>query len=160
MPRAVSDAPGYPPTNPSHTTSPTEKPNPSSCLQFARPPHFSQEPIVLATSLDFRHLTRNNPAAHEAAIRCHHRTGMLTQYLLVPQTRNNKSTFLELAGYHLGNADLREQILPLEATDERENQFGNYHEISGPLRGPNTSCFKSRQVINGLGTLHQSRLGP
>lgn len=55
-------------------------------------------------------------------------TDKLTRYLLVPQTRGDKSAFLAGAGYTINNADqllrdLREQILPLDATALESNQF-------------------------------------
>ena len=33
--------------------------------------------------------------------------------------------------------DLRDQILSLEASSAGTNQFGEYFELRGPLRGPN-----------------------
>jgi hypothetical protein len=68
--------------------------------------------------------------------------GKLTRYLLLPQTRGDKSTFLARAGYTRGNADqllrdLRTQILPLEAVALESNKFGRYYEIRGTLTGPN-----------------------
>ena len=66
----------------------------------------------------------------------------LTRYLLLPQARGDKSTFLARAGYTQGNADqllldLRTQILPLEAVALESNTFGRYYEIRGTLTGPN-----------------------
>jgi hypothetical protein len=67
----------------------------------------------------------------------------LTQYLLVQRTSDDKSKFLAQAGYTLDNwqrleLDLREQILPLEATATGEqNRFGDVYEIQGNLLGPN-----------------------
>ena len=68
--------------------------------------------------------------------------GKLTRYLLLPQARGDKSTFLARAGYTRGNADqllrdLRTQILPLEAVALASNKFGRYYEIRGTLTGPN-----------------------
>jgi len=67
----------------------------------------------------------------------------LTRYLLLPQARGDKSTFLARAGYTRGNADqllrdLRTQILPLEAVALESNKFGLYYEIRGTLTGPNS----------------------
>jgi len=64
----------------------------------------------------------------------------LLRYLLVPQLRGDKSSFLRQAGYELGNAlhllrDLRAQILPLDAIPLESNQFGQYYEIRGTLEG-------------------------
>ena len=66
----------------------------------------------------------------------------LTRYLLLPQARGDKSTFLARAGYTRENADqllrdLRTQILPLEAVALESNTFGRYYEIRGTLTGPN-----------------------
>jgi hypothetical protein len=66
----------------------------------------------------------------------------VTLYLLVPQARGDKSRFLERAGYSLENADqlvrdLRTQLLPLEATPGKSNNFGQYYETRGSLTGPN-----------------------
>jgi hypothetical protein len=66
----------------------------------------------------------------------------LTRYLLVPHARADKSRFLARAGYSLQNAgqlaaDIRQQILPLDARLADRNQFGDYYEIRGQLVGPN-----------------------
>jgi hypothetical protein len=67
----------------------------------------------------------------------------LTKYLLVWRDADDKSKFLEQAGYTLENwqqlaADLRSQILPLEAVPSDEpNQFGDVYEIRGVLCGTN-----------------------
>lgn len=65
----------------------------------------------------------------------------LTRYLLIPQARGDKSAFLARAGYSSRNyitllRDLRTQILPLEALPLERNEFGQYYEIAGKLRGP------------------------
>ena len=65
----------------------------------------------------------------------------LAHYLLLPQARGDKSTFLARAGYTRENADqllrdLRAQILPLEAVALESNKFGRYYEIRGTLTGP------------------------
>jgi hypothetical protein len=74
-----------------------------------------------------------------------------THYLLVPQARGDKSGFLEYAGYTLENAaqllaDLRAQLLPLEATPTKSNAFGQYYEICGQLRGPNGESLAVRAI--------------
>lgn len=67
----------------------------------------------------------------------------LTRYLLVGREADDKSKFLEQAGYTLENwqqleADLRSQILPLEAVPSDEpNRFGDVYEIRGVLQGVN-----------------------
>ncbi len=54
----------------------------------------------------------------------------LVRYLLVPQLRGDKSSFLRRAGYELSNAahllhDMRDQILPLDAIPLERNQSGS-----------------------------------
>lgn len=67
----------------------------------------------------------------------------LTRYLLVWRDADDKSKFLEQAGYTLENwqqleADLRHQILPLDAVPSDEpTRFGDVYEIRGTLRGIN-----------------------
>ena len=75
----------------------------------------------------------------------------LTCYLLVPQARADKSAFLARAGYTLENpqrllGDLRSQILPLDAAPAGSNQFGDYFEICGVLRGPNGVALRIKAV--------------
>jgi hypothetical protein len=69
-------------------------------------------------------------------------TDKFTHYLLVPQARGDKSSFLAGAGYTQGNVDqllhdLRTQILLLDAEPLESGKFGQYYEIRGTLRGPN-----------------------
>jgi len=66
----------------------------------------------------------------------------LTQYLLVPRKRNDKSQWLAEAGYTLDNwqileKDLRNQILIIDAIPTEKTKFGQMFEISGDLFGPN-----------------------
>ena len=66
----------------------------------------------------------------------------LTGYLLAEQPRRDKSRFLAEAGYTRTKLerlrqDLREQILPLEATALPSRGYGDLYEIIGILRGPN-----------------------
>jgi hypothetical protein len=67
----------------------------------------------------------------------------LTKYLLVWREVDDKSKFLAQAGYSQENwqqleADLRNQILPLEAVPSGEpNRFGDVYEIRGILSGVN-----------------------
>jgi hypothetical protein len=75
----------------------------------------------------------------------------LTRYLLVPQVRGDKSSFLERAGYRLNDFerlqnDLRVQILSLEAESLESNQFGQYFQIRGDLRGPNGVALSVRTI--------------
>ncbi len=73
----------------------------------------------------------------------------LTRYLLVRQTRGDKSTFLARAGYTLETADqpdLRTQLLPLEAVELHSTVFGKFYEISGTLTGPNGVSLSVRSI--------------
>lgn len=84
----------------------------------------------------------------------------LVRYLLVPQLRGDKSSFLRQSGYELGNApqllrDLRDQILPLDAIPLENNQFGQYYEIRGSLMGPNGTVLPVRTIWM---TEHLSRM--
>lgn len=72
----------------------------------------------------------------------------LTNYLLVFRPVDDKSKFLAQAGYSLENwqqleADLRSQILPLDAVPSDEpNRFGDVYEIRGDLTGVNGVSLK------------------
>jgi hypothetical protein len=75
----------------------------------------------------------------------------LTQYLLLPQARGDKSAFLAQAGYVLEKADqllmdLRAQILPLEAETLESNAFGQYYQVRGTLIGPNAVALRIRTI--------------
>ncbi|PSB13927.1 hypothetical protein C7B65_26845 [Phormidesmis priestleyi ULC007] len=67
----------------------------------------------------------------------------LTKYLLIWRDVDDKSKFLAQAGYGQENwrqleADLRSQILPLEAVPSDEpNRFGDVYKIRGVLTGIN-----------------------
>ena len=74
----------------------------------------------------------------------------VTDYLLVPQARGDKSGYLELAGYGPDDTkqllrDLRNQ-LPLDAVPTKSNKFGQYYEIRGRLTGPNGVTLAVRTV--------------
>ncbi len=67
----------------------------------------------------------------------------LTQYLLIPKKRNDKSKWLAQAGYTLENwqqleNDLRVQILSLEAIAGEATKYGQAYEIRSNLTGPNS----------------------
>ena len=73
-------------------------------------------------------------------------TQKLTQYLLTLRRRNDKSRWLAQAGYTIDNwpvleNDLRQQILPLEATPTENSRYGQTYEIRGSLTGPNGSIL-------------------
>lgn len=66
----------------------------------------------------------------------------ITKYLLKFLVEDDKSLFLARANYTQDNwqqleQDLREQILPLDATPTEETRYGNKYEIRGILTGPN-----------------------
>lgn len=66
----------------------------------------------------------------------------LTQYLLVPLEKNDKSQYLAKGGYYLQNWQqlenaLREQILSQEATLIENTRFGQKYAIRGKLVGIN-----------------------
>lgn len=66
----------------------------------------------------------------------------LTQYLLMPRKEDDKSKFLAQAGFTQANPDqLRQAIILLiqtyEAISDRQNKYGTYYRVEGPLIGPN-----------------------
>jgi len=78
-------------------------------------------------------------------------TAKLTQYLLVPLPKDDKSQFLAIAGYTLDNwqqleQDLREQILPLEAKLTMETSYGQKYVITGNLIGPNNKTIRVKTI--------------
>jgi hypothetical protein len=71
----------------------------------------------------------------------------LTHYFLKWQVENDKSKFLEHAGYTLENwqqleHDIRSQILPVEAKLVRKTRYGDMLKIHGTLVGPNGVSLK------------------
>ena len=75
----------------------------------------------------------------------------LLNYLLVPLARADKSKFLARAGYSTENArqlmaDIRSQILPLDAVLAGTTKFGDFFEIRGVLRGPNGVSLRVKTV--------------
>ena len=75
----------------------------------------------------------------------------VARYLLVRQTRGDKSAFLARGGYTLENADqlrndLRTQLLPLDATPLHSTKFGEFYEIRAPLVGPNGVTLRIRSI--------------
>jgi len=74
-----------------------------------------------------------------------------TLYLLLPQSRSDKSRYLDRAGYSPQNVevlieDLRLQILPREATLSRATPFGEMYFIDGALTGPNGRRISLRTI--------------
>ena len=65
----------------------------------------------------------------------------LTNYLLVPQVRNDKSKFLAQAGFTQDNPDvleaaIRHILAENEAVQDREDEYGTFYRVSGSLVGP------------------------
>jgi hypothetical protein len=65
----------------------------------------------------------------------------LTEYLLIPLLRDDKSQYLAQGGYTLDNwqqleRDLREQILTLEAQPTLKTKYGQKYQIIGSLICP------------------------
>lgn len=65
----------------------------------------------------------------------------LTNYLLVPQRKNDKSGFLAQAGFTQENPDLLEQairelIAENEAVIDGQNEYGAFYRVVGDLHGP------------------------
>jgi hypothetical protein len=66
----------------------------------------------------------------------------ITQYLLVPKARNDKSKFLAQAGFTQENAEalklaIQVQALAAEAIEERTNEYGTFYQVRGDLLGTN-----------------------
>lgn len=75
----------------------------------------------------------------------------LTQYLLIPKKRNDKSRWLSLIGYTLENCnvlenDLRNQILSIDATLIENTEYGLMYEIIRDLIGPNGKSLPVRTI--------------
>lgn len=75
----------------------------------------------------------------------------LTKYLLILLAKDDKSQFLAQAGYNLENwqqlqHDLREQILPLEATSTALTQYGQKYVITGNLISPNGKTIRVKTI--------------
>lgn len=75
----------------------------------------------------------------------------VTHYLLVPQPRGDKSAFLALAGYLPPEADqliddLLNQVLPCEAEELENTEYGLYYQIRSTLTGPNGRTLRVRTI--------------
>jgi hypothetical protein len=71
-------------------------------------------------------------------------------YLLKPQQRNDKSVFLNRAGYSQEHwqvlyADIR-SLLPTAAELQSENQYGKYYFSLAELTGPNGLTVRVRRI--------------
>jgi hypothetical protein len=69
------------------------------------------------------------------------RDDKLTNYLLVPRSEDDKSKFLAQAGFTSDNPEqLKQAILKLiqthDAVSDRQNNYGTYYRVEGPLVGP------------------------
>ena len=75
----------------------------------------------------------------------------LSQYLLAPRKRNDKSQWLAQAGYTLENwrvleNDLRSQILSVDASPTENTEYGQMYEIRRNLIGPNGKTLPVRTI--------------
>jgi hypothetical protein len=66
----------------------------------------------------------------------------LTQYLLVLRSEDDKSRFLAQVGFTSENPEqLKQAIINLidshDAMSDRQNRYGTYYLVEGPLDGPN-----------------------
>jgi len=71
----------------------------------------------------------------------------ITNYLLRWRVEDDKSAFLAKAGYTLDTADrlaadLRAQLLPLEAELFDRSEYGDKYIIRGKLKGPNQKVLR------------------
>jgi hypothetical protein len=75
----------------------------------------------------------------------------LTEYLLVWKPENDKSQWLEKAGYTISNwqqldNDIRIQILPLDTTYIETTRFGELFQIEGIIISPNGRKLSVRTI--------------
>jgi hypothetical protein len=66
----------------------------------------------------------------------------ITQYLLVPKARNDKSRFLAQAGFTQENPEalklaIQSQAMDKEAIEEKSNEYGTFYQVAGELIGVN-----------------------
>jgi hypothetical protein len=66
----------------------------------------------------------------------------LLNYLLLPRKENDKSKFLNSAGYYIANCDvlardLRQLVQANVVSDVKASTYGKKYEIRGALNGPN-----------------------
>lgn len=71
----------------------------------------------------------------------------IRKYLLEWRPANDKSKFLNFAGYNIDNSekliyDIREQILPLGAEFLEKTKYGDIYKIQGKLIGPNEKILR------------------
>ena len=75
----------------------------------------------------------------------------ISDYLLVCRPEDDKSAFLARAGYAAETADrlladLRTQLLPLEARWLESGEYGTKYEIRGKLTGPNGRTLRVASI--------------
>lgn len=75
----------------------------------------------------------------------------ITEYLLIPLPKDDKSEYLAQGGYDLLNwqkleQDLRQQILSLEAQPTIKTQYGQKYQIVGSLVCPNGKVLTIKTI--------------
>ncbi len=75
----------------------------------------------------------------------------IRDYLLKPPEEDDKSGYLALAGYAKEDywellRDIRMQILPGDAVVQRINEFGDFFDLVGVLKGPNGRSIGVRTI--------------
>jgi hypothetical protein len=75
----------------------------------------------------------------------------ITQYLLIPLPKDDKSKFLAQAGYTLENwqqlaMDIKAQILTQPAQLIQETRYGQKYQIKANLTGPNHVTLKTLTI--------------
>ena len=82
----------------------------------------------------------------------------LTNYLLRPRPWDDKSRYLEQAGFGLGNwrellVALRRLADTVDAVEDRTSDYGTFYRIDGMLEGPSgrlaVTCIWMRQATDG-----------
>ena len=66
----------------------------------------------------------------------------ITQYLLMPRVKDDKSKFLAQAGFTQENPDdllnaIRELAITTQATEDSINEYGVFYTVDGNLQGVN-----------------------
>ena len=75
----------------------------------------------------------------------------ISKYLLVYRPRGDKSAWLKSVGYSIAKAevlaaDIRAQLLSLDARSAGSDKFGDYFETAGPLKGPSGKTLRARAI--------------
>jgi len=71
----------------------------------------------------------------------------VTQYLLLPRTRNDKSKFLSQAGFDEANPQtllkaIRDHVTAHQAIVDGDNGYGEFFRVEGSLLGPNGTTLQ------------------